>query len=62
VENKPTRRSKKIHTATAGMLCLATLTTGACVTRSTYDVAVADLEATKAELDSTHIQSQVLTE
>jgi len=52
----------KIHTATAGMLCLATLTTGACVTRSTYDVAVDDLEATKAELDSTSIQSQVLTE
>jgi len=52
----------KIHTATAGMLCLATLTTGACVTRSTYAVAVADLEATKAELDSTSIQSQVLTE
>jgi ABC-type transporter Mla subunit MlaD len=62
VENKPTRRSKKIHTATAGMLCLATLTTGACVTRSTYAVAVADLEATKAELDSIHIQSQVLTD
>ena len=52
----------KIHTATAGMLCLATLTTGACVTRSTYAVAVADLEATKAELASTSIQSQVLTE
>lgn len=52
----------KIHTATAGMLCLATLTTGACVTRSTYAVAVADLEATKAELDNTSIQSQVLTE
>ena len=52
----------KIHTATAGMLCLASLTTGACVTRSTYAVAVADLEATKAELDRTSIQSQVLTE
>lgn len=52
----------KIHTATAGMLCLATLTTGACVTRSSYAVAVADLEATKAELDRTNIQSQVLTE
>jgi len=50
----------KIHTATAGMLCLASLTTGACVTRSTY--AVADLEATNAELASTSIQSQVLTE
>lgn len=52
----------KIHTATAGMLCLAILTTGACVTRSTYDDAVADLEATKAELDNTGTQSQVLTE
>jgi ABC-type transporter Mla subunit MlaD len=52
----------KIHTATAGMLCLATLTTGACVMPSTYHEAVADLETTKAELDSTSIQSQVLTE
>ena len=52
----------KIHTATAGMLCLAALTTGACVMPSTYDKAVADLEATKAELDSTRTQSQVLSE
>jgi hypothetical protein len=51
-----------IHTATAMMLCLATLTTSACVTRSTHAVAVADLEATKAELDSTKTQSQALTE
>lgn len=49
-----------VHTATAVMLCLATLTTGACVTRSTQ--AVADLEATKAELYSTKTQSQALTE
>jgi Skp family chaperone for outer membrane proteins len=52
----------KVHTATAGMLCLVTLTTGACVMPRTYDVAVADLEATKAELDSTRTQSQALTE
>ena len=52
----------KIHTITAGMLCLATLTIGACVMPSTYDEAVADLEATKTELDSTKTQSQVLTE
>ena len=51
-----------VHTTTAVMLCLATLTTGACVTRSTHAVAVADLEATKAELDSTKTQSQALTE
>jgi len=51
-----------LHTATAVMLCLATLTTGACVMRSTHSVAVADLEATKAELTSTKTQSQALTE
>ena len=62
VENNTTRRGMKIHTATAGMLCLATLTTGGCVMSSTYDEAVTDLEATKAELDSTKTQSQVLIE
>jgi hypothetical protein len=51
-----------LHTATAVMLSLVTLTTGACVTRSTHDVAVADREATKAELYSTKTQSQALTE
>jgi septal ring factor EnvC (AmiA/AmiB activator) len=52
----------KIHTATAGMLCLSALTTGACVMPSTYDKAVADLAATRAELASTRTQSQTLTE
>lgn len=52
----------KTHTATAGMLCLITLTTGACVMQSTYDAAVADLEAANAELSSTRTQSQALTE
>ena len=52
----------KIHTATAGMLCLTALTTGACVMPSTYGEAIADLEATKAELHSTRTQSQALTE
>ena len=52
----------KIYTATAGMLCLTALTTGACVMRSTYDKAVADLAATRAELASTRTQSQTLTE
>jgi cell division protein FtsB len=46
----------------AGLLCVATLAAGGCVTRSTYDGAVADLEATKAELDNTRAQSRVLTE
>src|SRR4029077_282668 len=62
MQNNTTRRSMNIHTATAMMLCLATLTTSACVTRSTHAVAVADLEATKAELDITKTQSQDLTE
>jgi hypothetical protein len=62
VEIDITRRGMKIHTATVGMLCLAALTTGACVTQSTYDTAVADLAATKAELDSTKTQSQGLIE
>ena len=52
----------KIQTITAVTLCLTVLTTGACVTRSTHNTAVADLEATKAELDSTKTQSQALTE
>ncbi len=52
----------KIHILTAGMLCVATLTTGACVTRSTYNTAVADREAVKTDLDSIRIQSQALTE
>lgn len=52
----------KIHILTAGMLCVATLTTGACVTRSTYNTAVADREAVKTELDSIRIQSQALAE
>jgi hypothetical protein len=52
----------KIHTATAGMLCLTALTTGACVMPSTYDKAVADLAATRAEVASTRTESQALTE
>lgn len=56
------RQRMKIRALTAGLLCVAILTTGACVTRSTYDSAVADLEAVKAELDSTRAQSQALTE
>ena len=56
------RQGKKIHTAVIGMLCLATLTTGACVTQSTYDIAVLDLKATKAELHSTSVQTQELTQ
>jgi len=62
MQNNTTRKGMNLHTATAVMLCLATLTTGACVTRSTHAVAVADLEATKAELTSTKTQSQALTE
>jgi len=57
-----TRQIMKIRTATAGMLCFLALTTSACVMSSTYNEAVADLDATKAEIDSTRGQSKVLTE
>ena len=50
----------KVHTPIAVMLCLTVLTTGACVSRSTHNAAVADLEATKVELNSTKTQSQAL--
>ena len=56
------RQDKKIHIAVIGMLCVATLTTGACVTQSTYDTAATDLEAVKAELHSTSTQTQELTQ
>jgi uncharacterized phage infection (PIP) family protein YhgE len=52
----------KNHTVTVGMLCLVALTTGACVMPSTYDEAVANLDATNAELNSIRTQSQTLTE
>lgn len=52
----------KIHTATAVMLCLTVLTTGACVSQSAHNAAVADRETTKAELNSAKTESQALTE
>ncbi len=52
----------KVHTPIAVMLCLTVLTTGACVSRSTHNAAVADLEASRVELDNTKAQSQALTE
>ena len=51
-----------IHTATAIMLSLITLTTSACVSQSVYNVAIADREATQAEIDNTKTQSKALTE
>ena len=62
VEHHTTRQVMKIRATTAGMLCFVALTTGACVMSSTYNEAVADLDATKAEVDSTRTQSKVLTE
>lgn len=63
VQSNTVRQGMKIHSMlAAGLLCVATLATGACVTRSNYDTAVADLEAMKIELDSTRTQSRVLTE
>jgi hypothetical protein len=51
-----------VQTATAVMLCIATLTTGACATRSAHNAAIADIEATKAELYNTKTESQTLTQ
>lgn len=61
-EDNTMRRGNKIRTAAVGMLCLTTLTTGACVTRSTYDIATADLGATKTELYSARTEMQGLTQ
>lgn len=62
VEDDTMRRCKKIHAAATGLLCLATLTTGACVTRTTYDTVADDLEAATAELHSTRAQTEGLTQ
>jgi hypothetical protein len=43
-------------------LYLITLTTGACVTQSTYDTAATDLEAAKAELRSVSTETQELAQ
>jgi septal ring factor EnvC (AmiA/AmiB activator) len=56
------RRGNKIRTAAVGILCLTTMTTAACVTRSTYDSATVDLRATKAELYSSRTEMQGLTQ
>ena len=62
MENNTTRRGKRAHIVAAGMLALAILTTGACVTRTTYEAAIANLEATNVELYSTGAKSQLLIE
>lgn len=54
------KRNKKVHTAAIGMLCLAALTTGACVTQRTYETATADLDAAKAELQSARAETEGL--
>jgi hypothetical protein len=52
----------KIQVVTAGMLCLVTFTTSACVTRTTYEAAIANLEATNVELYSTRAKSRLFIE
>ena len=59
-EDDTMKRNKNIHTAAIGMLCLATLMTGACVTQRTYEVANADLDAAKSELQSARAETQGL--
>jgi hypothetical protein len=56
------RQAKNNHTTAIAMLCLITLTTGPCVSRSTYDSATANLGATKAELDNIRTEAQGLTQ
>lgn len=56
------RRDQKFQAAAIGMLCLTTLTTGACVTQSTFDTATTDLEAAKAELRSVSTETQELAQ
>jgi ABC-type transporter Mla subunit MlaD len=62
VEDGTMRQSKKIHTAAIGMLCITTLTIGACVSQSTYKTATVDLEAAKAELNSARTETEELTQ
>ena len=62
VENKTMKKDMKKHNATVGLLCLTTFTLGGCVTSSTYDVAVADLDATKAEVRIAKTQTELLAE
>jgi len=61
-EDDTMKRGKSIHTAAIGMLCLTTLSTGACVMRSTYDTATADLGTAKVELYSIRTETQGLTQ
>ncbi len=62
-EDDTMNRRKRVHTAAMmGMLCLATLTTGACVTQSTYETAAIDLDAAKAELQSARVETQTLAQ
>jgi septal ring factor EnvC (AmiA/AmiB activator) len=52
----------KIHPVAVGMLCLTAFATSACVMPSTYEKAVADLTATRAEIAATRTDMQALTE
>jgi hypothetical protein len=50
------------RTLMIGSVGLAALMASACVMKSTYDAAIMDLDAAKAELESTKAQKQSLTE
>ena len=52
----------KLQILTGGMLCLAIFSSTACVTQGTYNIAAAELEARKAEIDGLNSQSQALAE
>jgi septal ring factor EnvC (AmiA/AmiB activator) len=62
-EDDTMNRRKRVHTAAMmGVLCLAILTTGACVSQSTYETAAADLDATKSELQNARAETQTLAQ
>ena len=52
----------KLQILTVGILCLAIFSSAACVTRGTYNIAAAELEARKAEIDGANSQYQALAE
>jgi hypothetical protein len=52
----------KLQILTGGILCLAIFSSTACVTQGTYNIAAAELEARKAEIDGINSQSQALAE
>jgi len=62
VGSKETMQAVTNRPAIICSFCLALLTAGGCVWKSTYDDAVADMEGAKAELQSTKAEQQRLSQ